>query len=123
MSNTVKIKTNPKYIPERSDETKPIYFFSYHIIIINNGEEPVQLISRYWHIIDGQGNSEDVRGPGVVGQTPIILPSQSFDYTSFCPLKTPVGFMEGSYRMKKQSGEEFDAIIDRFRLVVPGFMN
>jgi|TARA_B100000073_G_scaffold130330_1_gene106781 ApaG protein len=123
MSNTVEIKSRPTYIPERSDESKPIYFFSYHITITNNGLESVQLLSRYWHITDGQGNKEDIHGPGVVGQTPTILPGQSFEYTSFCPLPTPIGFMEGSYRMKKQSGKEFDAVIKRFRLVVPGFMN
>ncbi len=123
MSNSVKIKTKPTYIPERSDESKPVYFFSYHITIINKGEEPIKLLSRYWHITDGRGNTEDIHGPGVIGQRPIILPGCSFEYTSFCPLPTPIGFMEGNYRMKKQSGEEFDATIDRFRLIVPGFMN
>ena len=123
MSNAVDIKTRPTYLPERSDESKPVYFFSYHIVITNNGLEPIQLLSRHWHITDGQGNAEDIHGPGVVGQTPVILPGQSFEYTSFCPLSTPIGFMEGSYRMKKQSGKEFDAVINRFRLVVPSLMN
>ena len=123
MSNSVKIKTKPTYIPERSDESKPVYIFSYHITIINKGEEPIKLLSRYWHITDGRGNTEDIHGPGVIGQTPIILPGRSFEYTSFCPLPTPIGFMEGNYRMKKQSGKEFEATIDRFRLIVPGFMN
>jgi len=123
MSNSVKIKTKPTYIPERSDESKPVYFFSYHITIINKGEEPIKLLSRYWHITDGRGNTEDIHGPGVIGQTPIILPGRSFEYTSFCPLPTPIGFMEGNYRMKKQSGKEFETTIDRFRLIVPGFMN
>ena len=123
MNNDIEIRTNPNHIPERSDESKPVYFFSYHIVIINNGIEQAQLLSRYWHITDGQGNTEDIHGPGVVGQTPIILPGHSFEYTSFCPLPTPIGFMEGSFRMKKQSGEIFDAEIKRFRLAVSGFLN
>ena len=123
MNNHIKIDIISKYIPERSSPAKSYYFFSYHVTIKNQGDLSTQLISRYWHITDGNGNTEDIHGPGVVGQTPVILPGQSFEYTSFCPLSTPIGFMEGSYRMKKQSGKEFDAVISRFRLVVPSLMN
>ena len=123
MNNHIKIDIISKYIPERSSPAKSYYFFSYHVTIKNQGDLSTQLISRYWHITDGNGNTEDIHGPGVVGQTPVILPGQSFEYTSFCPLPTPIGFMEGSYRFKEQSGKEFDVIIDRFRLIAPGSMN
>ena len=123
MENSIKIKTHTKFILEKSDPSKSYYFFSYKIKIINNPETVVRLLSRYWHIKDGKGQTEDIHGPGVVGKTPNLSPKGVFEYTSFCPLQTPIGFMEGSYRMKKQSGKEFDAVIKRFRLVVPVFMN
>ena len=123
MENNIKIETHPRFLPERSDPIKPYFFFSYRVRIINNYEKTVQLLSRYWHISDGEGRVEDIHGPGVVGQTPSIKSKQFFEYTSFCPLKTPIGFMEGSYRMSLERGEEFDVLIPQFKLVAKEFLN
>ena len=123
MENYIKIETYPRFLPERSDPIKPYYFFSYRVRITNNFEKTVQLLSRYWHIRDGEGRVEDIHGPGVVGQTPSINSKQFFEYTSFCPLQTPIGFMEGSYRMISENGKQFDVDIPRFKLIAPQFLN
>ena len=123
MQNNIKIQTHPKFLPERSDPLKSYYFFSYRIKIVNNTETVVKLLSRYWKIKDGKGQTEDVHGPGVVGKTPNIKPNDFFEYTSFCPLQTPIGFMEGSYRMISENGKQFDAIIPQFMLIAPQFLN
>ena len=119
----IKIQTFSEFLPERSDPLKPYYFFSYRVKIINNSKEAVKLLSRYWHIKDGEGRSEDIHGPGVVGKTPSIFPKDFFEYTSFCPLQTPIGFMKGSYRMTNQNGEQFDVPILQFKLVANDFLN
>ena len=123
MKNLIKIQALPEYLPNRSDPVRSYYFFSYQIKITNNSKKKVQLLSRYWHITDGQGHSEDIHGPGVVGKTPLIIPGDTFQYTSFCPLSTPVGFMEGSYRMISESGLEFDVKIAPFKLMAPDLLN
>ena len=123
MKNNIEILTSPNYLPDRSDPIKSYYFFSYQIKIVNRSVETIQLLSRYWHIVDGQGRAEDIYGPGVVGKTPILKPNDLFEYTSFCPLPTPLGFMEGSYRMLDESGKEFDVPIERFQLVAPQVLN
>ena len=101
MNNHIKIDIISKYIPERSSPAKSYYFFffSYHVTIKNQGDLSTQLISRYWHITDGNGNTEDIHGPGVVGKQPHLHSGESFEYTSFCPLRTPFGTMEGSFQM------------------------
>ena len=123
MKNNIEIFTHPDYLPERSDPIKSYFFFSYQIKIVNRSVETIQLLSRYWHIVDGQGRAEDIYGPGVVGKTPLLKPNDLFEYTSFCPLPTPLGFMEGSYRMLDESGKEFDVLIERFQLVAPQVLN
>ena len=123
MKNSVEITVKPNYVPERSNPVRSYYFFSYHITILNRGDKQVQLLSRYWHITDGQGNTEYIHGPGVVGEQPKLFPGEFFEYTSFCPLPTPMGFMEGSFRMIDDNGNEFDAIIKPFRLVAPQVLN
>lgn len=123
MKNNIEIFTRPDYLPERSDPIKSYFFFSYKIKIVNRSVETIQLLSRYWHIVDGQGRAEDIYGPGVVGKTPLLKPNDLFEYTSFCPLPTPLGFMEGSYRMLDESGKEFDVLIERFQLVAPQVLN
>ncbi len=123
MENKIEIQTYPDFLPERSDPLKPYYFFSYRVKIINNSDVIVKLLSRYWHIKDGEGKSEDIHGPGVIGQTPSIRPKEFFQYTSFCPLPTPIGFMSGSYRMILENGEQFDAEIPQFRLVAEDYLN
>ena len=123
MQNSIKIQADPEFLPERSQPDKSYYFFSYNIKIINNSEIGVKLLSRYWHIKDGKGQTEDIHGPGVVGKTPSIKPKGVFEYTSFCPLQTPIGFMEGSYRMISENGKQFDVAIPRFKLIAPQFLN
>ena len=83
----------------------------------------VRLLSRYWNIKDGKGQSEDIHGPGVVGQTPSINPKEFFEYTSFCPLQTPIGFMQVIYRMVLENGEQFDAEIPQFKLIAHKYLN
>src|SRR3989442_1450029 len=88
------------FLPDQSDPAENKYLFGYTIVIANQGDSPVQLVSRHWVIIDGNGEHEEVRGPGVVGETPRLEPGQAFKYQSFCPLPTPWGTMEGTYRMR-----------------------
>jgi len=119
----VRIIVQPRYLPEQSDPDEDRYLFAYHVVIRNESEEPVQLISRHWVITNGEGRVEEVRGPGVVGYQPRLDPGQAFEYTSGCPLDTPVGTMHGSFLMAPGDGDNFDAQIDPFRLAVPGSLN
>lgn len=112
----VRIRTYPVYIPGHSRPEENRFFFSYTIEITNERPTPVQLLSRHWIIINGDGESEEVNGPGVVGKTPTIQPGESFVYTSFCPLNTSWGTMEGSYVMRDSEGNQFEAPIARFIL-------
>ena len=122
-NNNINIKVETNFIKERSSAAIPVYMFSYNIEIKNNQEAEVQLISRYWHITDGDNHIEEVRGPGVVGKQPIIQPNKSFKYSSFCPLRTPFGVMHGSFQMKNSKGEIFNALISPFRLIIPEYLN
>ncbi|MFA5938442.1 MAG: Co2+/Mg2+ efflux protein ApaG [Sinimarinibacterium sp.] len=128
MSDTVtrgiRIVVRPRFVPEQSEPERGQYLFAYHITIRNEGSETVQLLSRHWIITDGEGKVEDVRGPGVVGYQPILKPGEDFQYTSGCPLSTPIGTMHGEFNMVVQdSGEAFDARISPFRLAVPRVLN
>ncbi len=113
------IRAVPSYVPEQSNPDEGRYLFAYHIQIENKGSEKVRLISRHWVITDGDGDSSEVEGLGVVGEQPELTPGQLFEYTSACPLPTPVGTMHGSFHMVSESGEEFDALIDAFTLAIP----
>ena len=115
-NNNIKIKAISHFIKNRSSPENSIFLFSYDVKIKNNSDYEVQLLSRYWHIQDGDGNVEEVRGPGVIGLQPLIKPNENFEYSSFCPLKTPFGIMSGSYKMKLNSEEIFDATIPAFSL-------
>ena len=111
------------YMPERSSAKDSQYLFEYHVRISNVGSETAQLISREWIITNADGEVERVKGPGVVGEQPVLPPGASFDYTSFCELKTAVGSMHGSYQMVTANGDRFDAIIAPFTLAVPNALN
>ena len=115
----VYIRAVPSYVSEQSNPDEGQYLFAYHITIENRGKEPVRLISRHWIITDGDGDTSEVEGLGVIGEQPNLRPGQKFEYTSACPLPTPVGTMHGSFRMISDSGEEFDALIDAFTLAIP----
>ena len=95
------------------------WFFAYDVRIANEGATPARLVSRHWIITDSTGREEHVRGPGVVGQQPVIAPGKSHQYTSFCPLPSPLGSMRGSYQMVRDDGTAFDARIAPFELAIP----
>lgn len=99
------------------------WFFSYEIEISNEGAEPVQLMSRHWIITDGDGENEEVRGPGVVGKQPTLQPGETFEYSSACPLNTPFGTMHGTYQMVTRNGDSFDVEIAPFALAEPYAIN
>jgi ApaG protein len=115
----IRVHVRSEYSPERSQPAKNQWFFLYTIEISNEGTETVQLVTRHWTITDGAGHVEEVKGPGVVGQQPILAPGEAFEYTSGCPLTTPFGLMHGSYQMVNQRGEMFDIEIAPFELSEP----
>jgi ApaG protein len=115
----ISVTVTPRFVPEESSPDDGQFFFAYTVEIINTGLERVQLRSRYWQIIDGRGQMQEVRGAGVVGKQPVLGPGESFSYTSGCPLTTPDGTMQGSYVMVTASGETFDAEIPAFSLDSP----
>ncbi len=113
------IETQVKYLPEQSDETADRFVFSYTISITNLGTVAARLISRHWVITDAYNHVQEVRGQGVVGEQPVLQPSQSFEYSSGTVLATQVGTMRGSYQMRGEDGSEFDVEIPEFVLSVP----
>ncbi|MBC2777418.1 Co2+/Mg2+ efflux protein ApaG [Parasphingopyxis marina] len=115
----VVVRVAVSFLPEQSELSKERWFWAYHIRIENSGDAPVQLLTRHWVITDARGYKQDVEGEGVVGEQPMIAPGESFDYVSGCPLATPTGTMEGSYRMLRADGSHFDAEIPCFPLVGP----
>ena len=115
----VRVTVNARYSPPHSDPAKREWFFLYTVTITNDGEDTVQLMNRHWVIMNANGHVEEVRGPGVVGQQPVLAPGESFTYTSGCPLGTPFGVMEGTYQMVTKEGEPFDAKIAPFTLSEP----
>jgi ApaG protein len=119
----IKVTVRSSYVSERSNPGQGQWFFSYRIRISNQGSVPVQLLSRHWVITDAHGNIEEVRGPGVIGEQPMMSPGGSFEYTSFCPLATPFGTMEGSYEMVAEDGTRFWAKIGQFTLSQPLSVN
>ena len=116
ITHGVRVGATAQYLPEQSDPDARQFLFGYTIVIANQGDTAVQLLTRHWVIIDAHGRREDVEGPGVVGQTPRLEPGQAFRYQSFCPLKTSWGTMEGTYHMRRDNGETFDVNIGRFYL-------
>ncbi len=123
MAKEIQVEVESFYVPERSQPQRGYYFFAYHITITNRGDVAAQLLTRHWVITDGNGQVQEVRGDGVVGEQPHLAPGESFDYTSACPLQTPFGTMEGSYNFVADTGEEFDAAIPLFMLAMPSALN
>ncbi|HEY0664458.1 MAG TPA: Co2+/Mg2+ efflux protein ApaG [Gallionella sp.] len=115
----IDVQARVNYLPEQSDEASNRYVFSYTITITNLGVEPVKLISRHWIITDADNQVQEVRGQGVVGEQPLLQPSQSFEYTSGTVLTTQVGTMRGSYQMQAEDGTQFEAEIPQFVLSIP----
>jgi ApaG protein len=108
-----------EFLPDQSDPEEERFFWAYTIEIVNLGHRTVQLMSRHWRITDAHGRLEEVRGPGVVGEQPILAPGGSFRYTSGCPLATSSGIMVGSYRFVDEAGRSFEAAIPAFSLDSP----
>lgn len=120
LTRGVRVQVRSQFDPNRSNPAAGQWFFLYTVTIENLAEETVQLLTRHWIITDGNGHVEEVRGPGVVGEQPILAPGEAFEYTSGCPLTTEVGKMEGTYQMITNSGQQFDAAIAPFTLATPG---
>lgn len=119
VTNNVRVEVESQYAPDHSQPFQSHWFFHYTIRITNEGDETVQLLSRHWIITDANGHVDEVRGPGVVGEQPVLGPGESFQYTSGCPLKTSSGVMRGTYSMVSESGEHFDVEIAPFALHEP----
>lgn len=112
----IEVTVTPRFLSERSSPTNGYFFWAYTIDITNLGRETVQLKTRHWRITDANGRMQEVKGPGVVGEEPLLEPGDSFEYTSGVPLPTPSGFMAGSYGMITDKGEHFDVEIPTFSL-------
>lgn len=115
----VTVRVSVSYLSDQSEPARGRWFWAYHIRIENATAAPVQLLTRHWIITDGRGARHSVEGEGVVGDQPVIAPGGSYDYVSGCPLATPSGAMQGSYRMIGAGGDTFDVAIPRFALIAP----
>jgi ApaG protein len=116
VTNSIRVEVMSKYSPENSRPLQDVWVFEYTVRITNQGAETVQLISRHWIITDALDHVEEVQGPGVVGEQPVLAPGESFKYSSWCPLKTPTGLMRGTYQMVRVGGSHFDIEIAPFAL-------
>lgn len=116
MTEGLRITAQPSYLAEQSRPGAGHFVFAYRIRLENVAERPVRLLSRHWRIHDEGGADTEVEGEGVVGEQPTILPGAVFEYQSFCVLRSPRGYMEGSYRMVRPDGTAFEAAIPRFEL-------
>jgi ApaG protein len=115
----IRVRVTPQYLEEESSHRDGRYVWAYTVHIVNEGGETVQLLTRHWRIMDAGGRTEEVKGDGVVGQTPVMAPGSSFRYTSSCPLATPSGIMMGTYQMSTGDGRRIDVTIPAFSLDSP----
>jgi ApaG protein len=118
-TRAIKVTVRPFYLDQHSSPDENRYVWAYHVRIENEGGETVQLRNRHWRITDALGRLHEVRGPGVVGEEPLLQPGQSFEYTSSCPLTTPWGSMVGDYEMETRGGEKFLIRVPSFSLESP----
>jgi ApaG protein len=118
-TRSINVTVEPFYLEDQSAPNEGRYVWAYHVRIENRGGETVQLRNRHWKITDGRGQLLEVRGPGVVGEQPVLGPGESFEYTSGTPLPTPSGIMVGSYEMETRGGESFLVQIPAFSLDSP----
>ena len=119
----IRIQVATSYVDDESEPESDRYVFAYTITISNSGDVPAQLISRHWIITDANGKVQEVNGDGVVGEQPKLDPGEEFRYSSGAILETPVGAMQGLYRMEADGGVSFDALIAPFTLAVPGLLH
>ncbi len=118
----VQVDVRVRFVPQRSAPPHA-WFFAYEVTICNLGATPVRLLARHWIITNGHSRVEEVRGPGVVGEQPLLAPGEVFRYASACPLDTPTGTMRGSYTMVPEGGSTFEAEIAEFPLFDPEMVN
>ena len=118
-TNGIMVSVEPIYLEDQSSPMESKYMWAYRVTIENVGGETVQLRDRTWKITDSMGHSQEVRGPGVIGEQPILGPGEVYEYTSGTPLKTPSGMMVGSYGMEDKSGRRFDVPVPAFSLDSP----
>lgn len=118
-TRAILVTVQPQYLPDQSEPAKSQFVWSYTVRIENHGDVAVQLRSRHWKITDGLGRLQEVKGPGVVGKTPLLRPGERFEYTSGTPLSTPSGIMAGTYQMVDEAGVKFDVDIPTFSLDTP----
>lgn len=119
----IRVQVATSYVDEQSEPESGRYVFTYTITISNDGDVPARLVSRHWVITDANGKVQEVSGDGVVGEQPHLNPGEQFRYSSGAVLETPVGAMQGLYRMEADNGVNFDAPIAPFTLAVPGVLN
>lgn len=112
----IKVTVTPRFMPDESRPQQNRFFFAYEIEIENTGSETVQLLARHWRITDATGRTQEVRGPGVVGEKPVLNPGETFRYTSGVPLTTPSGIMAGTYLMTVAGGDGFEVAVPAFSL-------
>ena len=119
----VQVQVESFYLDSHSIPEEDLYVFAYRIRLKNLSQKTVQLLRRHWIITDSNGDINEVRGDGVVGDQPVLVPDEEYEYTSGSQLKSPVGTMQGTYRMTTTDGDEFDVAIPCFTLAVPGMIN
>jgi ApaG protein len=119
----LQVEVETRYVEEQSEPEAQRYVFAYTITMRNNGRVAAKLLTRHWLITDANGEVQEVRGEGVVGEQPHLKPGQGFRYSSGAILETPVGTMHGSYQMIGDDGEHFEAPIPAFRLAIPGLLH
>ncbi len=119
----IEVSVESFYLADQSSPEEGVYSFAYRVQLTNHGSTQVQLISRHWIITDGNGEVKHVRGPGVVGEQPVLEPGAAYEYMSGSRLESPMGTMEGSYQMVGDGGEQFDIRIPRFTLAAPHALN
>ncbi len=113
------IRVRPEFVDEQSSPEDDRFLWAYHIEIENQSRHTLQLVTRHWRITDGDGRTQQVDGPGVVGQKPVLRPGARFEYSSGCPLTTPSGMMQGAYRFEDETGASIEATIPLFALDSP----
>ena len=118
-TRAITVTVRPSFLDEQSRPEDNYFVWAYEVTILNGGPETVTLKTRYWKIMNAQGEVQEVRGAGVVGEQPTLTPGQRFEYTSGCPLSTASGFMSGSYQLETADGEAFNVVIPAFSLDSP----
>ncbi|MFD1330026.1 Co2+/Mg2+ efflux protein ApaG [Mycoplana ramosa] len=120
LTRDIEVTVEPYFLEEQSDPDDSRYVWGYRIVIANHSDATVKLMARYWNITDQNGLVDEVSGPGVVGEQPVLGPGDTYEYSSGCPLDTPSGVMFGHYQMETTTGEAFDVAIPAFSLDAPG---